>query len=71
MVLKLVVKGEVGNPLMDMLPPRVTAVETLVAMVGINPHLAETLGLEGIWVILIPPIALKMTLTLYLISPQS
>ena len=68
---KLVVKVEAGHPWMDMLPLRETAVETLAAMVEINPHLAETLGLEGIRVIPIPPIALMMMPTLSLTSPQS
>src|SRR5205807_6450034 len=68
---KVVVKVQVGNPLMDMLPLRVTVVETLAAMVGIYPHLAETLELEGIRVILISPIALMMMPTLYLTLPQS
>ena len=68
---KLVVKVEVGPPLTDMLPLSVTTVETLVAMVGICPHLAEMLELEEIRVIPIPLIALMMMLTLYLTSPQS
>ena len=57
--------------MMDMLPLRVTAVETLAEMVEINPHLAEMLGLEGIRVIPIPPIALMMMPTLYLTSLPS
>ena len=68
---KLVVKVEAGHPLTDMLPLRETAVETLAAMVEINPHLVETLALEGIRVVLIPPVALMMMLTLYLTSLQS
>src|SRR5947209_3428206 len=68
---KLVVKVEAGHPLMDMLPLRVTAAEMLAAMVEINRHLAETLGLEGIRVIPIPPIALMRMPTLYLISLPS
>ena len=68
---KLVVKVEAGHPLTDMLPLRETAVETLAAMVEINSHLVETLELEGIRVIPIPPIALMMMPTLYLISLPS
>src|SRR5437588_10700932 len=68
---KLVVKVQARHPWMDMLPLRETAVDTLAAMVEINPHLAEMLGLEGIRVTPIPPIALLTMPTLYLTSLPS